>query len=244
MLVSTHYMDEAERCHKLAYIAYGRLLAQGTAREVIASQGLTTFAVRGADLTALAERAARVPGVEQTAAFGETLHVTGKDARAARASLREATAGRRVPDRSPSTPGLEDVFIHLMQGAADNLAMPAKRERSVAIATDVATRERLVLASQRWWAMVGKEFLQLRRDRVTFAMIVGIPIIQLTLFGFAINTDPKHLPTALIAADHSEFTRTFVAAMRDVRLLRLRRRAAGRGGGPRGARARRRRSSS
>lgn len=66
---------------------------------------------------------------------------------------------------------------------------------------------------QRWWAMVTKEFLQLRRDRVTFAMIVGIPIIQLTLFGYAINTDPKHMPTALIVQDHSEFTRSFVSAL-------------------------------
>ena len=67
---------------------------------------------------------------------------------------------------------------------------------------------------QRWWAMVTKEFLQLRRDRVTFGMIVGIPIIQLTLFGYAINTDPKHMPTALIVADNSEFTRSFVQAMK------------------------------
>ena len=66
---------------------------------------------------------------------------------------------------------------------------------------------------QRWWAMVGKEFLQLRRDRITFGMIVGIPIIQLLLFGYAINTDPKHMPTAILAYDHSEFTRSFVAAM-------------------------------
>jgi len=66
---------------------------------------------------------------------------------------------------------------------------------------------------QRWWAMVSKEFLQLRRDRVTFAMIVGIPIIQLLLFGYAINTDPKHMPTAVLAHDHSEFTRSFIAAM-------------------------------
>jgi ABC-2 type transport system permease protein len=65
----------------------------------------------------------------------------------------------------------------------------------------------------RWWAMVKKEFLQLRRDRITFGMIVVIPIVQLTLFGYAINTDPKHLPTAIIAADHSEFTRSFIAAM-------------------------------
>ncbi|MDR6470392.1 ABC-2 type transport system permease protein [Paraburkholderia graminis] len=67
----------------------------------------------------------------------------------------------------------------------------------------------------RWWSVVLKEFLQLRRDRVTFAMIVGIPIVQLALFGFAINTDPKHLPTAIIVHDQSEFSRSFIAAMRN-----------------------------
>jgi ABC-2 type transport system permease protein len=76
-----------------------------------------------------------------------------------------------------------------------------------------ATAESLGFSLARWWSMVRKEFLQLRRDRVTFAMIVGIPIIQLTLFGYAINTDPKHLPTAVIAADTSEFTRSFIAAL-------------------------------
>ena len=65
----------------------------------------------------------------------------------------------------------------------------------------------------RWWSVVLKEFLQLRRDRVTFAMIVGVPIVQLALFGFAINTDPKHLPTAVIVHDQSEFSRSFVTAM-------------------------------
>ena len=66
----------------------------------------------------------------------------------------------------------------------------------------------------RWWSMVLKEFLQLRRDRITFGMIVGLPIMQLALFGYAINTDPKQMPTAIIAADHSPFTRSFVAAMK------------------------------
>lgn len=65
----------------------------------------------------------------------------------------------------------------------------------------------------RWWAIVLKEFLQLKRDRVTFAMILVLPIIQLALFGFAINTDPKHLPTALVAYDESEFTRSFISSM-------------------------------
>lgn len=65
----------------------------------------------------------------------------------------------------------------------------------------------------RWWAIVLKEFLQLKRDRVTFAMMLVLPIIQLALFGFAINTDPKHLPTAVIAYDESEFTRTIISSM-------------------------------
>ncbi|WP_184140922.1 ABC transporter permease [Paraburkholderia atlantica] len=66
----------------------------------------------------------------------------------------------------------------------------------------------------RWWSIVRKEFLQLKRDRITFAMMIVLPIMQMALFGFAINTDPKHLPTAVIAADHSEFTRSFLMAMR------------------------------
>jgi len=66
----------------------------------------------------------------------------------------------------------------------------------------------------RFWAIVLKEFIQMRRDRATFAMMVGIPLIQLTLFGFAINSDPKHLPTAIRAADQGPFARTLVAALR------------------------------
>jgi ABC-2 type transport system permease protein len=74
---------------------------------------------------------------------------------------------------------------------------------------------RTLFSLSRWWSIVLKEFLQLRRDRITFGMIVGLPIIQLTLFGFAINTDPKHLPTAIIMGDQSTFSRSFVAAMKN-----------------------------
>ncbi len=119
VLVSTHYMDEAERCHKLAYIAYGRLLAQGTAGEVIAAQGLVTYAVRGPAQDELAQRLRTMPGIEQTVAFGETVHVTGKDAEAIERALREVAAGGRYRYERVDT-GLEDVFIHLMQGATDN----------------------------------------------------------------------------------------------------------------------------
>lgn len=67
----------------------------------------------------------------------------------------------------------------------------------------------------RLWAVVLKEFVQMRRDRVTFLMMIGIPIIQLTLFGYAINTDPKHMPTALRLADQGPFARTIVEEMRN-----------------------------
>jgi ABC-2 type transport system permease protein len=68
---------------------------------------------------------------------------------------------------------------------------------------------------QRFWAIVVKEFIQMRRDRVTFAMMVGIPMIQLVLFGYAINSNPKHLPTAVYAADNSPFSRTLIWALRN-----------------------------
>lgn len=112
VLVSTHYMDEAERCHRLAYIFFGRLLVHGTARQVVADAGLVTYAVAGEDLMALSERLKGVAGVEQVTAFGDTLHVSGTDAAAldhALASLREGYERNRIE------PGLEDVFIHLME---------------------------------------------------------------------------------------------------------------------------------
>lgn len=68
---------------------------------------------------------------------------------------------------------------------------------------------------RRFQAIIGKEFVQMRRDRVTFAMMIGIPILQMIIFGFAINSDPKHLPTVVVTADHSIFSRTIVAAMQN-----------------------------
>ncbi|WP_264774137.1 ABC transporter permease [Coxiella burnetii] len=70
-------------------------------------------------------------------------------------------------------------------------------------------------------AVAFKEFVQMRRDRLTFAMIIGIPLIQLILFGFAINTNPKYLPTALVSADHSDFTRTFIRGVENTEYFRI-----------------------
>jgi ABC-2 type transport system ATP-binding protein len=121
VLVSTHYMDEAERCHRLAYIAYGRLLATGTPDEVLHLFRLSTWEVSGpsAQLSALNARLKGLPGVSHVTAFGHTLHVTGQDA----AALEEAVSPFFREDQlawRKAQPGLEDVFIHLMQGVEDN----------------------------------------------------------------------------------------------------------------------------
>jgi len=119
VLVSTHYMDEAERCHEIAYMAYGHLLAHGTVDEVISKSALTTFTVTGDDLVSLAAKLAGQPGVDMVAPFGNSLHVSGRDEVALRATIapwRDA-AGLSWQHVGPS---LEDVFIELMSRSRDN----------------------------------------------------------------------------------------------------------------------------
>lgn len=119
VLVSTHYMDEAERCHKLAYLAYGQLLVQGTAAEVVAGQDLSTWAVHGDNLVALSEKLRGQPGVDQTEAFGASLHVCGKDALQLEKTLRHLTQGQNLR-MEPIDTSLEDAFIYMMNRSADN----------------------------------------------------------------------------------------------------------------------------
>jgi ABC-2 type transport system ATP-binding protein len=123
VLVSTHYMDEAERCHKLAYIAYGSLLAQGTAQEIIDSQQLTTWSLHGDNLVPLAEKLRHENGVDQTVAFGNALHVSGKDADALEKTLKHIAEERHLK-LEPAETSLEDVFIYMMNQSTDNFAEP------------------------------------------------------------------------------------------------------------------------
>ncbi len=119
VLVTTHYMDEAERCHKLAYIAYGRLLALGSANEIIAAQKLDTWLIHGTHLVELTEQLRAQPGISQIVAFGTAIHVSGTDAAALERTLRAAVAdtGSHL-ERAPTT--LEDTFIYLMGRSRDN----------------------------------------------------------------------------------------------------------------------------
>jgi len=119
VLVSTHYMDEAERCHEIAYIAYGHLLAHGTVDEVIAKSQLTTFTVTGDDLQALGEQIAGKPGIDMVAPFGTSLHVSGRDQEALEATI-APFRDRPGLHWQKAAPSLEDVFIELMSRSRDN----------------------------------------------------------------------------------------------------------------------------
>jgi ABC-2 type transport system ATP-binding protein len=122
VLVSTHYMDEAERCHEIAYIAYGELLTRGTVEEVIKGANLSTFVVTGLEGEAMvqfAEELTATTGVDMVAPFGNSLHVSGRDA-AALAKAITPYRQRKDLTWSASEPSLEDVFIDLMGKARDN----------------------------------------------------------------------------------------------------------------------------
>ena len=119
-LITTHYMDEAERCHRLAYISYGKLLANGTVKDVVDQAHLTTWTVSGPDLLELAQKLREQPGVQQAVAFGNMLHVSGDDAPALEQAIKPFLNASYEWTKVRS--GLEDVFIHLMERSKDNFA--------------------------------------------------------------------------------------------------------------------------
>jgi ABC-2 type transport system ATP-binding protein len=119
VLVSTHYMDEAERCQRIAYLAWGRLLLEGSVEEVVEGSGLVTWQVSGPDLAALRTELRSKPGVDMVASFGTALHVTGTD----KAKLEAAIVPYRNDSRydwEPAEPSLEDVFIHTLANRTDD----------------------------------------------------------------------------------------------------------------------------
>ncbi len=120
VLVSTHYMDEAERCHEIAYIAYGVLLVHGTVDEVIARSGLATYMVSGEGLAQVAAELAHAPGVDMVASFGTSLHVSARDRAALEAALVRYRSDPAV-NITVSKPSLEDVFIELMNSRGGKL---------------------------------------------------------------------------------------------------------------------------
>ncbi|HBN30705.1 MAG TPA: multidrug ABC transporter ATP-binding protein [Rhodobacteraceae bacterium] len=120
ILVSTHYMDEAERCHKINYISYGKLLASGTVDEVVEGSHLTTYVLNGPDTAKAALDLKTLPGVDQVAPFGTTLHVVGRDGAAIKKAVDQVCKSYNVTAKIGVT-NLEDVFIQFMAQSQDNI---------------------------------------------------------------------------------------------------------------------------
>jgi ABC-2 type transport system ATP-binding protein len=119
VLVSTHYMDEAERCHEIAYIAYGKILVRGTVEEVVEQSKLTTYTVNGDNLAPLQAALDEKLGVDMVAPFGTSLHVSGRDAAKLEAAIKPYRADKKLKWER-SRPSLEDVFIDLLRQSRDN----------------------------------------------------------------------------------------------------------------------------
>ena len=191
VLVSTHYMDEAERCKRIVYLADGRIVVQGTAEEVVKQSGLVTFEATGEGSIAPRSQLRHMPGVEAAAVFGRALRVAGID--------RAALSARSTPGRRP----------HLAGGRA------AARRRVHPYAERAGGGVMNGFSFARLIAMLRKEWIQMRRDRLTLRMIIVLPLMQLFLFGYAINADPQHLPTGLLSVEHSKYERTIAAALKN-----------------------------
>lgn len=121
VLVSTHYMDEAQRCHDLVYIAYGKILARGTASDIVAGAGLKVWRVQGPNAGRIVEPLKQLPGILSVAAFGNALHVAGRDENQVWQALQSLPQVETLTI-SPEPPDLEDVFISLIASARDNFA--------------------------------------------------------------------------------------------------------------------------
>ena len=191
-LVSTHYMDEAERCKRIVYLAQGRIVVQGSAAAVVAQSGLVTFEGIGDDVDRAAVALRHTPGVETAAVFGRALRIAGLDREALKRAIEANGAGLAWSEVEPR---LDDVFIHLL----------SMQETANMIGFSFA---RLV-------ALLRKESIQILRDTMTLRIIIAIPLMQLFLFGYAINSDPKHLPAGLLSIDNSKYTRTIAAALKN-----------------------------
>lgn len=126
ILVTTHYMDEAERCHQLAYIAYGKLLAQGEKQTLIDDAGLHTRRITGPDLPRWADQLREQPGVAQAVMFGSSLHLSGKDPETLENTIHRHLKGTHQWEARATS--LEEVFIHLMSHSEDNFAAVNKNQ--------------------------------------------------------------------------------------------------------------------
>ena len=206
ILVSTHYMDEAERCHGLAILAEGRLVAEGTPRDLMAGVDADIFEIEGADGSEAPRLIRELPWVHGVTQLGMRLRVladrgAGDAAGKLRALLRRHGIEASIALTQAS---LEDVFV-----------VATRREKRGRLKDSPAALRRLR-------AVATKEVRQLARDRVTFGMIVGVPLMQIMLFGYAINFDVRNLATVVQDQANTSMSREFIAQLTATQVVDVR----------------------
>ena len=220
ILVSTHYMDEAERCHGLAILDRGRLVAEGSPRRLMDAIDATVIEIEADDVRAARHALDGQEFVKSVAQLGNRLHALlardksdpeGRDPRAAARSI--ACQGNVERVRA----SLEDVFVAATRFKADD---------DLAWLPDSGVGLSPTIVMSRIFAIASKEVRQLRRDRLTFGMIVGIPLMQMLLFGYAINFDVRGLRAAVVDEARTSMSRALVADMRASGVVRVREYAA------------------
>ncbi|MEZ5967041.1 MAG: ABC transporter permease [Planctomycetota bacterium] len=218
LFVTTHYMDEAERCTDVAYIHDGRLILAGKpnvlkAMPSVTPAGTRRLEVETPDPTAAMQRLRQVPGVREVTLFGERLHLLVEervlDAElVASAHLDETTRVRAV------TPSLEDVFVTLTRSPEARVeALPAEPRTPAgepAAGASASHRHEQPRPTAGLLAILLKEFAHVRREPATLFFMFVIPVLQTLIFGFAIRTDIDHIPTAVLDLDRRPASETLV----------------------------------
>ena len=180
----------------------------GTVDEVIAESKLLTYTVSGEDLPQLSAELTSRPGVDSVAPFGTSLHVSGRDPEKLEAAI--------APYRQDASLSLGEVRA-LARGRVHRPDGPRQGQFPMNALRQFAASGALL----RTKAMLIKEFIQLRRDRVSFAMIVMVPLMQLLLFGYAINTTPRDLPTAVLLQESSDLGRSILKALENTKYFKV-----------------------
>ncbi len=213
VFVTTHYMEEADYCHRLALMNRGRLIALDTPQGLRQALTRPLLEVQTSDSARALAVLERVPDVVELALFGRTLHVTVEDTSAALDGIPAALAAHQIEVRSmqPIAPSLEDVFIALVQAAG---GAPVDQPGLLdCLCCGSSTRSRTMISARRLLAVARKETIQLRRDTRSLILAFALPLLLLVLFGYAISWDIRNIRTAVLDESSSGPSRSLLDAL-------------------------------
>jgi ABC transporter DrrB family efflux protein len=229
LFVTTHYMDEAERCTDVGYIFMSRLLVLGKTDELkalpaVTPPGTQRYELRVPHPTMRLSALRTTPGVRDATLFGETIHVLADGRLDAETLSKQFEIPREKAELRPIAPSLEDVFVTLTSEAESNRPHPNQQSP----ATDAETIPSRQPAKRRphgtlygLWAVLVKEFLHIQREPSTLFFMLVVPVMQTIIFGYAIETQIEDIPTVVFDMDGRHHAREFITAFGNTRRYKL-----------------------